>query len=94
METCDNATKKLGYSLLKGDPRYMYFTATEQFAPGPEEGTTMATWVATFSAAVENMGAPETIKSIVVSQWITTQEAALIQENQQLVTDEPVEFEK
>ena len=75
VETCDDAAKKLGYSLLNGDPRYMYFTATEQFAPGPEDGTTIATWVATFSAAVDNMGAPETLKSIVVSQWNTAQEA-------------------
>lgn len=74
MESVDNSAKKLSYSLVKGDPRYMYFNATEEFTSGPEEGTTTATWVATYSPAGD-AGAPEHIKSNVVSKWKAVEEA-------------------
>jgi len=75
MDLFDDATKKLGYTVIKGDPRYKYFAATMQYTPGPTEGTTTATWVATY-VPVGDMGPPEHIKSIVVLVWKAMEGAA------------------
>lgn len=74
MESVDDSARKLSYSLAKGDPRYTYFNATEEFTSGPEKGTTTATWVATYSPAGD-LGAPEHIKNKVVSKWKVIEEA-------------------
>lgn len=68
MDTFDDAAKKLGYTVLKGDPRYKYFAATMQFSAGPSAGSTTAVWVATY-VPEGDMGPPEHIKAIVSLVW-------------------------
>lgn len=68
MDVFDDAARKLGYTVLKGDPRYKFFSATMQFSRGPREGTTTAAWVASFVPAGD-MGPPEHVKAVVVLVW-------------------------
>ncbi|CAM6034805.1 unnamed protein product [Sphagnum compactum] len=65
MDLFDEATKTLGYTVLQGDSRYLYFSATMKFAPGAAAGTTDATWTATY-VPVGDMGPPEHIKQIAI----------------------------
>lgn len=44
----DAATKRWGYTVLQGDPKYKYLSAVMQFLPGSEEGTTLAKWVGAY----------------------------------------------
>ena len=48
MDVMDNGSKKVGYTVVKGDPRFKHVSAVMQFGPGPTEGTTSATWTATY----------------------------------------------
>jgi hypothetical protein len=54
LDVLDDATKKAGYTVLKGDPRFKHVSAVMQYAPGPTEGTTTATWTATYLPVEEN----------------------------------------
>lgn len=74
MDLFDDAAKKLGYTVLKGDPRYKYFSATMQFSPGPGEGSTTAVWVASY-VPEGDMGPPEHVKAIVLLVWKALAEA-------------------
>ncbi|CAK9203658.1 unnamed protein product [Sphagnum troendelagicum] len=66
MDLFDEASKTLGYTVLQGDSRYHYFSATMKFAPGAAAaGTTDATWTATY-VPVGDMGPPEHIKQIAI----------------------------
>jgi len=51
----DEATKKVGYTVIKGDPRFKHVSAVVQYAPGPTEGTTAATWTATYVPVAEGV---------------------------------------
>lgn len=75
MDLVDEANKKLGYTVLKGDTRYKHFAATMQFSPGPSEGTTTAEWVATY-VPDGDMGPPEHIKAVVLQVWKALADAA------------------
>lgn len=48
MDFLDMECKKMGYTVLKGDPYYKYFAGTMEFKAGPSEGTTNIVWVATY----------------------------------------------
>ncbi len=61
MDFVDDAGKSLGFTVVEGDPRYLYFSAIMKFVPGPTAGTTHATWTATY-IPVGDMGPPEHIK--------------------------------
>jgi hypothetical protein len=58
----DEAHKAIGYTVLEGDPRYLFFSGVMKFVPGPTAGTTEATWTATY-IPVGDMGPPEHIKA-------------------------------
>lgn len=58
LDVLDEATKTVGYTVLKGDPRFKHVSAVIQFAPGPTAGTTTATWTATY-VPVEEGTAPD-----------------------------------
>jgi hypothetical protein len=53
LDVFDEATKKVGYTVLKGDPRFKHVSATMQFAPGPNPFSTTATWTATYVPVTE-----------------------------------------
>jgi hypothetical protein len=61
LDFLDEANKALGYTVLEGDPRYLYFSAVMKFVPGAAAGTTEAKWIATY-IPVGDMGPPEHIK--------------------------------
>jgi len=73
LDVLDSATKKVGYTVLKGDPRFKHVSAVMQFAPGPTEGTTTATWTATY-VPVEANGTLE--NKFVVAVWKAFESAA------------------
>jgi len=75
MDLFDDASKKIGYTVLKGDPRYRHMSATMQFKDGPRDGTTTAEWVATY-VPEGDMGPPEHIKNIVSLSWNAMADAA------------------
>ncbi|XP_024392222.1 uncharacterized protein [Physcomitrium patens] len=68
MDLFDKETRKLGYTVLKGDPRYWCFKATMQFNEGPTKGTTEGLWMASYGP-LGNMGPPEHIWGIVQLVW-------------------------
>jgi len=51
----DEATKKMGYTVIKGDPRFKHVSAVVEYAPGPTAGTTTATWTATYVPVTEGV---------------------------------------
>jgi hypothetical protein len=55
----DGATRKWGYTVLQGDPKYKYLSAVMQFLPGPEEGTTTAKWVGVYVPQAATMPPPD-----------------------------------
>ncbi|XP_024380963.1 uncharacterized protein [Physcomitrium patens] len=73
VDVFDDAEKKVGYTVLKGDPRFKYVTAVVQYAPGPTAGTTTATWNATFVPVEEN-GVLDS--KFVVAVWKALESAA------------------
>lgn len=73
MDVLDDATKKVGYTVLKGDPRFKHVSAVMEFTPGPTEGTTTATWTATF-VPVEASGTLD--NKFVVAVWKALEAAA------------------
>lgn len=64
----DDAAKKFGYTVLKGDPRYKYFAATQQFSAGPSAGSATAVWEATY-VPEGDMGPPEHVQAFVSLVW-------------------------
>lgn len=48
LDVFDEATKRVGYTVIRGDPRFKHVSAVMHFVPGPTEGTTTATWTATY----------------------------------------------
>jgi hypothetical protein len=68
MDLFDDATRKLRYTILKGDPRYKYFSATMQFTPGPSDGSSTAVWIASY-VPEGDMSPPEHVKAIVLLVW-------------------------
>lgn len=48
LDVFDEATKRVGYTVIRGDPRFKHVSAVMHFVPGPMEGTTTATWTATY----------------------------------------------
>jgi hypothetical protein len=44
----DESTKTVGYTVIRGDPRFKHVAAVMNYAPGPTPGTTTATWTAHF----------------------------------------------
>jgi hypothetical protein len=62
MDLFDDATRKLRYTILKGDPRYKYFSATMQFTPGPSDGSSTAVWIASY-VPEGDMSPPEHVKA-------------------------------
>lgn len=73
LDVLDSASKKVGYTVLKGDPRFKHVSAVMQFAPGPTAGTTTATWAATY-VPVEANGTLE--NKFVVAVWKAFESAA------------------
>jgi len=73
LDVLDSATKKVGYTVLKGDPRFKHVSAVMQFAAGPTKGTTTATWTATYVPVEEN-GTLE--NKFVVAVWKAFESAA------------------
>lgn len=71
----DHANKKMGYSVLKGDPHYRHLSATIQYKDGPRDGTTTAVWEATY-VPEGDMGPPEHTINIVSLSWKAMAEAA------------------
>ena len=69
----DEATKTTGYSVIKGDPRFKHVSAVMHYAPGPTEGTTTATWTATYVPVAENVVMEN---KFVVAVWKALEEAA------------------
>ncbi|CAK9203688.1 unnamed protein product [Sphagnum troendelagicum] len=61
LDFSDDATKTMGVSLLKGDPRYPYLKTIKVVGPGAVEGTADAVWTVTYIAA-GNAGPPESHK--------------------------------
>ncbi|XP_024368704.1 uncharacterized protein [Physcomitrium patens] len=53
------ATKRWGYTVLQGDPKYKYLSAVMQFLPGAEEGTTLAKWVGIYVPHNQNIPPPD-----------------------------------
>jgi hypothetical protein len=74
MDTFDDATKTLGYTVLEGDRRYSSFSAQMKFVPAGK--TTEAIWTATYEP-VGDMGPPEHIKQIVVLVFKSLERAML-----------------
>ncbi len=74
MDTFDDTTKTLGYTVLEGDRRYSSFSAQMKFVPAGK--TTEAIWTATYEP-VGDMGPPEHIKQIVVLVFKTLERAVL-----------------
>jgi hypothetical protein len=74
MDTFDDATKTLGYTVLEGDRRYSSFSAQMKFVPAGK--TTEAIWTATYEP-VGDMGPPEHIKQMVVLVFKTLERAVL-----------------
>jgi hypothetical protein len=61
LDFSDDATKTMGVSLLKGDPRYPYLKTIKVVGSGAVEGTADAVWTVTYIAA-GNAGPPESHK--------------------------------
>ncbi|KAH9541490.1 hypothetical protein CY35_14G067600 [Sphagnum magellanicum] len=72
VDTFDDTTKTLGYTVLEGDRRYSSFSAQMKFVPAGK--TTEAIWTATYEP-VGDMGPPEHIKQIVVLVFKTLERA-------------------
>ena len=75
MDLFDEASKKMAYTVLKGDPRYRHMSATIQFSDGPRDGTTTAEWVATY-VPEGDMDPPEHIRNTVSLSWKALADAA------------------
>ncbi len=61
----DDATKTMGATTLKGDPRYPYLKAIKVVGPGAVEGTCDAVWTVTY-IATGNAGPPESHKQMYI----------------------------
>jgi len=48
LDVFDEERKRVGYTVIRGDPRFKHVSAVMEFVPGPTEGTTTATWTATY----------------------------------------------
>lgn len=55
----DPSTKTWGYTVLQGDPKYKYLSATMQFLPGPQENTTTAKWVGAYVPHTNTIPPPD-----------------------------------
>jgi hypothetical protein len=67
LDFSDDATKTMGVSLLKGDPRYPYLKTIKAVGPGGAvEGTTDAVWTVTYIAAAANAGPPQSHKQMYI----------------------------
>jgi len=65
LDFSDDATKTMGVSTLKGDPRYPYLKTIKVVGPAAVEGTTDAVWTVTYIAA-GNAGPPESHKHMYI----------------------------
>ncbi|XP_024368505.1 uncharacterized protein [Physcomitrium patens] len=73
LDILDDGSKVVGWTVLKGDPRFKHVSAVLKYAPGPSDGTTTATWTATFVPVEEN-GTLE--NKFVVGVWKALEAAA------------------
>jgi hypothetical protein len=48
LDVFDEERKRVGYTVIRGDPRFKHVQAVMEFIPGPTAGTTTATWTATY----------------------------------------------
>lgn len=48
LDVFDEEKKRVGYTVIRGDPRFKHVQAVMEFVPGPTAGTTTATWTATY----------------------------------------------
>ncbi|KAG0582532.1 hypothetical protein KC19_3G066800 [Ceratodon purpureus] len=69
----DDASKTVGYTVIKGDPRFKHVSAVMQYAPGPTEGTTTATWTAHFVPVAEGVTMEN---KFVIAVWKALEAAA------------------
>jgi hypothetical protein len=75
MDKFDDATKTLGYTVLKGDPRYSSFSAEMKFV-AVDETSCEAVWTATYEP-VGDMGPPTHIQQIIVLVFKTLERVVL-----------------
>lgn len=88
MDLFEFANKKMGYTVIKGDPHYHYLTAVMQYKEGPREGTTTGVWDATY-VPKGDMGSPDHVQNIVSHSWRAIADAANV-----LAAQPPVEAPK
>lgn len=69
----DEANKKVGYTVIRGDPRFKHVQAVMEFAPGPTAGTTKATWTATYVPVSEGIAMES---KFIVAVWKALEAAA------------------
>jgi hypothetical protein len=71
LDLMDREDKKMGFTVLKGDPRFKLYTATMQFMDGPRGNTTTAVWKVIYITVGDEDVPPIHVKNMVVTVWET-----------------------
>jgi hypothetical protein len=76
MDFIDMEAMKMGYTVLKGDPRMKLFAATMEFKAGPSDATTTAVWNASYMTVGDEDVPPLHVRDVVATVWKTLAAAA------------------